>query len=356
MDHHYLARVSATPPAPPAAGVLGYPQAGDPLSGALPTVPGAYHHYMIAESLRRVIVNAGLTPDHTDLDLLWDAINAATSGSVTTVNASGSLTAQQIGGLILVDASAGDVLLTLPATSGALGVRDVIVRRLDSSINKVVISGAGTNRVMHNTHLSQTGYTKFALMGAGDWWHLRCDTDGHWWPIGRLDATPIGRIAMATGMVIAPGGWWTPAGLELSRADYPWAWDYAQQAGNLINDADRTADLCGCWTRGDGVTTFRLPEARGEYLITLDESRGVDAGRVIGQARAAYMPPIPRDGWGAAGSGLGTAASGRLITGSGTAELNEGLESLRVASADRTVTATGLHPRDIAYPARLKLI
>lgn len=39
---------------------------------------------------------------------------------------------------------------------------------------------------------------------------------------------------------------------------------------------------CGGWSYGDGVSTFRLPEAQGEFLRVLDEDRGVDVGRGAG--------------------------------------------------------------------------
>ena len=37
---------------------------------------------------------------------------------------------------------------------------------------------------------------------------------------------------------------------------------------------------------GDGSTTFNLPELRGEFIRSLDDGRGVDAGRGIGTAQA----------------------------------------------------------------------
>lgn len=37
---------------------------------------------------------------------------------------------------------------------------------------------------------------------------------------------------------------------------------------------------------GDGATTFKLPDCRGEFLRGLDDGRGVDAGRGIGTAQA----------------------------------------------------------------------
>jgi len=37
---------------------------------------------------------------------------------------------------------------------------------------------------------------------------------------------------------------------------------------------------------GDGVTTFALPDLRGEFLRGLDDGRGIDAGRALGSAQA----------------------------------------------------------------------
>ena len=37
---------------------------------------------------------------------------------------------------------------------------------------------------------------------------------------------------------------------------------------------------------GDGSTTFRLPDLRGEFLRAWDDGRGVDSGRVFGSAQA----------------------------------------------------------------------
>lgn len=37
---------------------------------------------------------------------------------------------------------------------------------------------------------------------------------------------------------------------------------------------------------GDGSTTFNVPEARGEFIRSLDDGRGVDSGRALGTAQA----------------------------------------------------------------------
>ena len=82
MDRVYDSGVSATPTDLPVAPETGYPIAGDPLTATPATKPGAYWFYMMTESLRRLIVDAGLTPDHEDLDLVTDAIDAKIAASV----------------------------------------------------------------------------------------------------------------------------------------------------------------------------------------------------------------------------------------------------------------------------------
>lgn len=57
-----------------------------------------------------------------------------------------------------------------------------------------------------------------------------------------------------------------------------------------IVDFPRLAAKLGTTWGGDGVTTFGLPESRGEALRGLDQGRGVDAGRVLGTAQAGQMP------------------------------------------------------------------
>lgn len=82
MDRVYDSGVSATPTVVPVAPETGYPIAGDPLTATPATKPGAYWFYMMTESLRRLIVAAGLTPDHEDLDLVTDAVDAKITAAI----------------------------------------------------------------------------------------------------------------------------------------------------------------------------------------------------------------------------------------------------------------------------------
>lgn len=74
MDRIYESNAAASPPSPPGSPSSGYPAAGDPANGIPATRPGAYWYHQISEEIMNVIVAAGLTPDHTDLTQLREAV------------------------------------------------------------------------------------------------------------------------------------------------------------------------------------------------------------------------------------------------------------------------------------------
>lgn len=76
MKKGFANGVVGAAPALPDSWETGYPTDGDPLAPTEPTIPGAYWFHMIAESLERVITQAGLVPDPENLDLLKQAITA----------------------------------------------------------------------------------------------------------------------------------------------------------------------------------------------------------------------------------------------------------------------------------------
>jgi phage-related tail fiber protein len=269
------------------------------------------------------------------------AISAATVQVITSVSVSKTLTAQELG-LVLIDASAGPLALQLPVADAGLGVRDVIVRRVDNSVNRLVIQAGGTNKIKFHTHLSATGYSFFVLMGAGDWWHLRSDGAGNWIPIARLDGTALGRPVFETTTVLNPGGHAPLGNALLVRADWPWLWDHAQQSGMLTTEAAR-AGMEGGWTSGDGATTFRCPDARGKFFRPLDESAGIDPGRIAGSYRL---------------DELKSHAHYSASTGYGTQAMGGGSITYATPTGGSTGAAGGAEtvPKNIAYPGRIKVI
>lgn len=91
----------------------------------------------------------------------------------------------------------------------------------------------------------------------------------------------IGIVKMALSTVLPANHKFTNGAAYL-RADYPKAWTYAQASGMLAADAPDLAAHPGKWGRGDGATTFTVPDLRADWIRALDQGLGVDAGRGAG--------------------------------------------------------------------------
>lgn len=86
---------------------------------------------------------------------------------------------------------------------------------------------------------------------------------------GRTPAwVPAGIVAYFANST-APAGWLKCNGATVSRTTY----------------AALFAAIGTTYGVGDGLTTFALPDLRGEFLRGLDDGRGVDSGRAIGSAQ-----------------------------------------------------------------------
>jgi hypothetical protein len=290
------------------------------------------------------------------------AITKRAAAVVISTAASKVLVANDLG-LVLADATAAAMNITLPAANAALGVRDVIIRRVDNGGNRLTVTAAGADKIKFHTHLRVAGYPFFVLMGAGDWWHLRSDGAGNWWPVGRYDNTPLGRPTFETTTALSPGGWVLYHGLIYNRTDWPWVWDHAQASGMLTTEAARVGKE-GCWTEGDGVNTFRSPEGRAEFIRLLDESRGIDVGRTAGSSQGDAIRNITGAAASVYRSGSLVVSGAMKITAYGSSPAKIGVSgadpgdnSTIVFDASLAVpTASENRPRNIANPGRIKLI
>lgn len=72
--HNYESGAAGSPPSAPASPSNGYPTGGDPQTATPATKPGAFWFYKVGESLRKIITDAGLTPDDSDLTQLKTAM------------------------------------------------------------------------------------------------------------------------------------------------------------------------------------------------------------------------------------------------------------------------------------------
>lgn len=77
-----------------------------------------------------------------------------------------------------------------------------------------------------------------------------------------------------------PTGWLLCNGAAVSRTTY----------------ATLFAAIGTAWGAGDGVSTFNLPEGRGEFMRGFDNGRGIDSGRVFGVSQAEMIGPHTHPG------------------------------------------------------------
>ncbi|BDW95296.1 hypothetical protein MACH10_09810 [Thalassospira tepidiphila] len=82
---------------------------------------------------------------------------------------------------------------------------------------------------------------------------------------GVVAGSEIGSVS-AFAMPTPPTGWLVCDGSAISRTEY----------------ADLFAAISTLWGDGDQVSTFNLPDLRGEFVRGFDDGRGVDDGRVFG--------------------------------------------------------------------------
>lgn len=168
MDRAWESGSAASPPSVPGSPSIGYPTAGNPSTATPATKPGAYWYHMMTEELRAVVAAAGLTPDEGTLTQVRDAIKSMFGGYTTTFTATATLTIANAG-LVLVDATAGNVTLTLPAAN-ALSALSFAFVRTDSTSNTVTIQRAGTDTISGVTSM-QLGTDPLQLVsdGSSEW-------------------------------------------------------------------------------------------------------------------------------------------------------------------------------------------
>lgn len=102
-------------------------------------------------------------------------------------------------------------------------------------------------------------------------------------------------------------------GALINRAAYPALTSYAVDNSLIISEAQWAADSWGLFGEGDGSTTLRLPDPRGEFFRIQDGGRDVDYQRQLGERQTGSLVGV--DSTGTLGGGLGL--FGPTVTASG---------------------------------------
>ena len=166
-------------------------------------------------------------------------------------------------------------------------------------------------------------------------WQFRGDT-GEFAAPGNITANGqfIGNGSVPPGAVMhfamnsVPTGWLRANGAAVSRTTF----------AALFNAIGTT------YGAGDGSTTFRLPDLRGEFLRGWDDGRGVDSGRVFGSAQAGEIQSHTHD--------IGTRID--FLSGGGSGVLSSFSPTGTAAGAAQARGGTETRPRNIALLACIK--
>ncbi|MBX6386334.1 MAG: hypothetical protein IRZ07_25735 [Microbispora sp.] len=184
--------VAVLPAAAAVGSTVGYWSNGNPVSGQPATQLDQDWFNSVQEELVGIVLDAGLTPDKTNRAQVMQALRRLYAGNVKLVSASTVLTADDAG-LVRVDASAGNVVLTLPAVNAANGrPLQFRIARVDGAAgNTVTVQPAGADNL-----------TSFTL-APGERVTLSSDGMATWYQTG---AGPFSRSLGATGWQKLPSG------------------------------------------------------------------------------------------------------------------------------------------------------
>lgn len=271
---------------------------GDLANGIVPTDLNADIFNQLQEEVARIIESAGVPLDGAVFTQLTRAVKRLFGGNVTTVNAANSpyaLTADHAG-LVIMDATAGNVSATLPAAALLTGVSmKYRFVRVDATVNTATVSRAGADTFVG-------GATSFTFGSLGDWRVVESDTVSKW--------AFVGRRAKSTRTVLTSGSgtYTTPAGCVALRVRGVGGGGGGAGSGSSAG----TAASVG------GNTTFgtALLVANGGGIGNLNAPSGVGGTGSIGGAVGFGIAGAVGQGSGVSNSG-GNAPPGG--TGGGTA-------------------------------------
>ena len=153
-----------------------------------------------------------------------------------------------------------------------------------------------------------------------------------------IDSVPAAQ-GVEVGSVIyvaknsAPTGYLKANGAAVSRASY----------------AALFAAIGTTFGAGDGSTTFNVPDLRGEFIRSWDDSRGIDAGRVFGSTQTDELKSHshPISGW---------ASNSSDSTGGASADLSDigGYLMGDISGVVKLTGGTETRPRNVALLACIK--
>jgi microcystin-dependent protein len=209
------------------------------------------------------------------LTALWDALNAGGFSDAvrSTLTTTSSLTTAQCGQL-LIDATAGNIVLTLPASGTATDDAFYNLRRIDSSAFSVTVQPAGTDTVEGGASITlpANSATEIQIPGGSANWRVY----GIGGPTPAASRAAIGAIALADGAIPGTIVTWGGASVPTGYLSIP----VAASTISRTTYAALFAAIGTTWGVGDGSTTFGLPFIPAGYAFL--QSNGSPGTQTIG--------------------------------------------------------------------------
>jgi hypothetical protein len=159
-------------PAAPVGGTPGFFTGGNPGTGTPASVPGYEWFNGVQEELIGLILRGGITASDADLAQVRKSLDRLFGGGLASLSANTTLTVDDAG-LVLVDASGGARIITLPAAS-AMNARPIPIRvvKIDASANAVTVQRAGTDLIEATTSIvlsNQWASVALVSNGVNNW-------------------------------------------------------------------------------------------------------------------------------------------------------------------------------------------
>lgn len=218
---------------------------GNPATATLSTRLNASWFNGTQEEICRIVEAAGLALDTEAYNQQLSALKILFGGNVTLVSTTSTLLKTNFG-LVLIDASSGNVTVTLP-TSATIAAARLTIARIDTSNNTVTIARASTDTIEGATSVGVAVAERKTLMsdGISAWYVIGgAPISGRSTPHGYcsgLEFTPTGSPRKSVAIA---------AGICRSRDD----------AADLVIGSTLTKDLTATWAAGNhgGLDTGAL--------------------------------------------------------------------------------------------------
>ena len=179
-----------------------------------------------------------------------------------------------------------------PAPTALVNGLTLIVRA--GSANATTTPTFSPNGLTARTIVKGNGLALAAgdISGAGHWLEMQYDATLTAWVL-QNPATGIATVSQKPGEICffpaaaAPSGFIKANGALVSRTTYAALYAFAVASGNMA--ASDGVWVEGQFSPGDGSTTFRIPDMRGNFIRGFDDARGIDSGRTIGSLQTDAM-------------------------------------------------------------------